>query len=58
MALVLLHGAVAGGLTALGILAGLAVFVLVLAYVLSSLQRDEGAPEDTPSNARRTPRAR
>ena len=58
MALVLLHGAVAGGLTALGILAGLAVFILVLAYVFSSLQRDDGAPEETLSNARRTTRVR
>jgi hypothetical protein len=53
MPLVLLHGAVTGGLTALGVLAGLAVFVLVIAYVFSALQRDEGAMEDKPSNARR-----
>jgi hypothetical protein len=48
-----LHAGAVAGFAAMGVLAGLAVFVLLLAYVFSSLQREEGAQPQSSASARK-----
>ncbi|MEX2159210.1 MAG: hypothetical protein WEB04_07385 [Dehalococcoidia bacterium] len=54
LSLVLLHAGAVAGFSALAVLAGLAAFVFILAYVVSSLQRGE----DREPRAQPGPRAR
>lgn len=54
--LVLLHAGAVAGFAAMAVLAGLTVFVLILAYVFSSLQRDSERADAKPrSGARQRP---
>jgi hypothetical protein len=53
LSFVLLHAGAVAGFAAVAVLGGLALFVFVLAYMLSSLQRDDARKATHRGRARR-----